>query len=214
MMTASDTLAFRCDCGAIEGAFTGVKPGDGMRYACHCDDCQAFAEFLGRADDLLDARGGTECFNIAASKLSFTKGRDNIACVRMTAKPTLRFFCGQCRTPIAGCLADPRLSFMTCQVAGFDPARRDEVMGPFGGHVNTGYAYGGPGGLSPFPVWKIALRAIGRVAMARLSGDWRRSPFFNPATLEPVSAPTQVSPRDRARLDAAAAERAATSARP
>lgn len=208
-MTAPKSLSFRCDCGAIEGALTGVKPGDGMRYACHCDDCQAFAEYLGRAGDLLDDRGGTECLNIAASKLSFTKGRDQIACVRMTAKPTLRFYCSQCRTPIAGCLANPRLSFMTCQVAGFDASRRDEVMGPFGGHVNTRFAYGGPGRLTIFPVWKIVLRAIGRVTMARLSGDWRRTPFFDPATLAPVREPTLVSPQERAGLDAAVAVRVA-----
>ncbi len=50
---------FRCRCGEVRGIVTDASPHTANRVVCYCDDCQAFAHRLGRAD-LLDAHGGSD----------------------------------------------------------------------------------------------------------------------------------------------------------
>ena len=48
-------VPIRCSCGALQGYARGISRKSGRRMACYCDDCQSFAHFLGRADEVLDA---------------------------------------------------------------------------------------------------------------------------------------------------------------
>ena len=48
-------LEVRCECGKLRGMATDLEPASVNRAVCYCDDCQSFAHFLGRADDVLDA---------------------------------------------------------------------------------------------------------------------------------------------------------------
>jgi Family of unknown function (DUF6151) len=46
----------QCRCGTLKGYV--AHPERVNRVVCYCRDCQAFAHFLGGANDILDAQGG------------------------------------------------------------------------------------------------------------------------------------------------------------
>ena len=70
----STQVEVRCRCGEVVGVVTNASPQTVNRVVCYCDDCQAFAHQLGRAD-LLDAKGGTDIVQVAPASLTFPKGR-------------------------------------------------------------------------------------------------------------------------------------------
>jgi hypothetical protein len=171
-------LAVRCACGAVKGE---VQPSRNVnRGSCYCKDCQAFAHFLGRADEILDAHGGTEVVQIASRHVRFTAGEENLACMRLTSKGLLRWYTTCCNTAIGNTLANPKLSFAglvhTCLRAN-DSVSLDAAFGPPRLRVNTNSAKG-----DPKPKEKHLFGAIARLARmmlwARVSGGYRRSPFF------------------------------------
>jgi hypothetical protein len=53
----------------VRGVATNVAPDTGSRVVCYCDDCQAFAKWLG-GDGLTDAKGGTDLFQLTPSQLA------------------------------------------------------------------------------------------------------------------------------------------------
>ena len=67
-------LCIRCECGAVTGVARGVSPATVNRVVCHCRGCTAYAHVLGRASEILDARGGTEVFQMSPRQLSITTG--------------------------------------------------------------------------------------------------------------------------------------------
>ena len=71
-------VELRCRCGGVRGVVTGVSPHTVNRVVCYCDDCQAFAHQLGRAD-LLNAKGGTDIVQVAPSTFSFVEGQNRVA---------------------------------------------------------------------------------------------------------------------------------------
>src|SRR5271170_7107234 len=106
----SSTVPLRCRCGAVRGVMTDVSPVTGNRVICHCNDCQAFARFLGQ-DGVLDARGGTDIFQVAPSQIRVTEGADHLVCVRLSEKGLFRWYAGCCKTPI-GNMAGARFPFI------------------------------------------------------------------------------------------------------
>jgi hypothetical protein len=53
----------RCRCGEVRGFVADASPRTVNRIVCYCDDCQAFAHRIGRAD-LLDAHGGSDIVQV------------------------------------------------------------------------------------------------------------------------------------------------------
>ena len=76
----------RCSCGTVRGVARDVAPSTVNHCFCYCDDCQAFAHFLGRADEILDAHGGTEITQMSQANVVFTAGADKIAAMRLAPK--------------------------------------------------------------------------------------------------------------------------------
>lgn len=77
--------ALRCECGKVRGRFLDASPRATPRIVCYCADCQAFVRFLKRGD-LLDVHGGTDIVQTAPANLEITEGRNQIRCVRLSAK--------------------------------------------------------------------------------------------------------------------------------
>ena len=78
-------VQMRCRCGEVEGLVTNASPQKVNRVVCYCDDCQAFAHQLGRAD-LLNPQGGSDIVQVAPASLTFTKGQNRITGLRLTPK--------------------------------------------------------------------------------------------------------------------------------
>src|ERR1700761_5845308 len=88
----------RCSCGKLQGHVS--HPGRAGRGVCYCRDCRAFAHFLGRPGDILDAQGGTDVMATLPSYVTFTQGKDKLACMSLSERGMLRWYASCCNTPI------------------------------------------------------------------------------------------------------------------
>lgn len=57
------THSIRCDCGKLRGTLNHNP--DINRCMCYCADCQAFARFLRREQEILDERGELVLFKLS-----------------------------------------------------------------------------------------------------------------------------------------------------
>src|SRR5215471_19312423 len=193
-------LPLRCCCGRVRGVASEVAPYAGFRFVCYCQDCQAFARFLGRPD-VLDAAGGTDIFHMAAGRVKLTAGTDAVRGLRFSSK-VYRWYADCCRTPIANA-AGPRFpvvalihSFMS-----LGPRPRDAVLGPPLCRIFERSAIGPlpPNAPGPPSLGLFARRA------SRLLGWWWRGlgrphPFFDADTNAPLAVPHVFTPGERATL--------------
>jgi Family of unknown function (DUF6151) len=193
-------LPIRCSCGTLRGVVHGVSASRGNRVVCYCGDCQSFAHFLGRAGEVLDPHGGTDIFQTSPARLEITRGRERLACMRLTPKGLLRWYADCCRTPIGNTAITPEIPFC----AGFDTAStglgRDELLGPVRGHVNTGAAKADADGhqVRTSGALPSILRFARLALQARLRGDHKRSLFFEAGSGAPSVTP-RVLTRDELR---------------
>ena len=107
-MNASAEL--RCRCGEVRAVVTNPSPRTVNRVICYCDDCQAYAHRLGRAD-LLDSHGGTDIVQVAPASLAFVQGQDKIAGLRLSPKGLYRWYARCCNTPV-GNTVSPAIPFV------------------------------------------------------------------------------------------------------
>jgi hypothetical protein len=189
----------QCTCGTLKGYVSHPKRVN--RVVCYCKDCQAFAHFLGRADEILDAKGGTDVIQTVPANVTFTEGQQVLACMRLSPKGLLRWYAGCCNTPIGNTLADFRISFVglihTCLE---NPNKSlDESFGPVRMWSFTKSAK------EPTKSRRAAmaagiLRFLAMLIRARISGDYKRTPLFLPHNGAPVVAPKVLSQGERAAL--------------
>jgi hypothetical protein len=156
---------------------------------CYCDDCQSFAHFLGREDEVLDAHGGTDVFSTTLAHLEITEGADQVACVRLTAGGMFRWYTACCRTPIGNTFPSPRSPFISvvhsCMDHAADVRSRDEALGPIRIRANGRFAKGDLSNLDAHP--RIPMSMLPLIVMlffARLRGEYSPSPFFDDETGE------------------------------
>jgi hypothetical protein len=192
-------IPLQCACGKLNGTALAVSPAAGTRVLCYCDDCQAFAHFLGRPD-ILEPGGGTDLFQTAPSRVRLAN-TDTLACVRLSDKGMHRWYCSECKTPVGNTMG-PRVPFVGVIHRGIMLDRggsgRDAVLGPPLAHVQTRYAVGG----TPVRAGRLStLRVVGRTV--RLLATWwltragSPSPFFDPATGAPRVAPRILTAEER-----------------
>ncbi|HEX2559803.1 DUF6151 family protein [Phenylobacterium sp.] len=194
------THALQCRCGTLRGQLTDIR---GANHAvCYCRSCQAFAHFLGREAEVLDPLGATTVIQTSPSKVVFTQGADQLACMRLTEKGLLRWYAACCRTPVGNTLATPKVSFVGLVHNVLEDAGQpslDQAFGSVKARVNVDGARTAnkpkPVGLGPAILWFLA-NGVG----ARFTGAWRRTPFFRTETGEPVAQPQVLSPEEHARL--------------
>jgi hypothetical protein len=192
-------VAIRCRCGALRGTLRQDASSPGFRVVCYCDDCQAFARFLGDADFVLDANGGTDILQLSPARLELTEGTDRLACARVTAKGPLRWYASCCRTPIGNTLPTFQVPFLGLINACIDTGGRslDEVLGPVSARFMAQFAKGRLSTRDAQAPYSIAhvLRLVVSMLRWRLRGDHKRSPFSDAATAEPVAAAQKIESR-------------------
>ncbi len=179
-MTVPRDLDYGCACGALRGTARGVAPAVGNRLVCMCDDCQAYAAYLGR-DDIVDDAGGTEVFQLTPNRLTFASGTDQLRCVRLTAKGLMRWYADCCKTPLANTLAARRVAFAGVPVMALHPAEaRDEALGPVRARINGRYARpdATDAGHARAPLGLIG-RSLRLFAAGMVRRAYAPSPFFD-----------------------------------
>ena len=174
----STSAELRCRCGGVHGIVSGASPGAVNRVVCYCDDCQAFAHRLGRAD-LLNAQGGSDIIQVVPASLTFTQGQDRIRGIRLAPKGLYRWYTNCCNTPVGNTLS-PAVPFVGIIASAFDHGtqRADDVFGKPTGAILGKYAVGAaPAGSTGINLSLLA-RAIGKVLGWRLGGRAWPHPFF------------------------------------
>lgn len=193
----SSDLPFACECGAVSGTLRIGAEGDHL--ICHCSDCQHLVDYLGHPQ-LLDAHGGTALYQTRCARMRLDTGRDQLACVHLTDKPTLRWYAACCRMPLFNTVATGRLPFITVQLGACDPAARARLLGPPRGHLFTHDGIGDTSRLPRMSMVTLMRRFFARAIRDIVSGDRRRAALFDPATLEPVATPYRLTAEERQAL--------------
>lgn len=185
-------MQISCTCGRLQGVARAVSGSVGNRLICYCDDCQSFAEFLGRADEILDAHGGTDIFQMSPADLEFANGVENLACMRLTPNGLLRWYADCCKTPIGNTLPTHQLPFVglihLCMAVGKQSL--DNVIGPVRAGVHGKFARGDRAEISAHDRASLIVlaRMFRKLFWWRLKWDHKRTPFFDESGT-PVAAP-------------------------
>lgn len=189
----------RCRCGTLRGNVG--HPEKASRVVCYCKDCQSFAHFLGKPDDVLDSLGGTESVATLSQYVEFTQGLEALACMSLSPKGVLRWYASCCNTPIGNTLRDRRIAYValvhSCLPG--SSATREDAFGPVRLRANAASAK-----RSTESSWMRNVGGLVRillpVARARLTGSYRRTPFFHRGSGEPVAQPKVITREERASL--------------
>ncbi|MCZ4279851.1 DUF6151 family protein [Kiloniella laminariae] len=186
-------IPLSCSCGKVQGLAHNVSPGKGTRIVCYCDDCQAFARYLGRETEILDEYGGTDIYQLTPAQLKISHGAELLRSLRLTPDGLLRWYCDCCKTPVGNTFSAglPVVGLVHSFMG--QKAKRSQNLGPVRSYVMGKYARGTPPGPlhKGFPL-KLLLRVIPRAVANRLLGRHRPTPFFTPDG-KPVSDPIIVS---------------------
>jgi hypothetical protein len=178
----------KCACGAVKGKTSAVSSRIGTRITCCCDDCQAFSQFLGQEGNVLDQYGGTDIFQIPVSYLTISKGKSEIACVRLSPKGMHRWYAKCCNTPIGNTFGAGG-PFIGVIHSFMDKSEMSEVdLGKSRGHILTKFAK------TPVPEnlkgssLSINFRVVAKILSWKLKGLNKPSEFFN-NNREPICQP-------------------------
>jgi hypothetical protein len=191
-------LALRCRCGKVRGVVLDASPRNGRHVVCYCDDCRAYARWLG-TDGILDAHGGSDLYQTAPARVRIDEGTAELRCVRLSERGMLRWYAGCCRTPIGNTLTSARSPFVGL-VQPILGAGREEAIGPAAG-VQARFALNGkPEGAHETVSFGVIAGTIGFLLRSALTGGHRPSPFFDPATGKPLVEPEILTPEARAAL--------------
>ena len=182
-------LPLKCRCGGVTGNATDVTPSSGSRVICCCCDCQAFAAYLGREEDVLDEFGGTELFQMSQSQVTIQHGHDKLQSMRLSKKGMLRWYTSCCNTPIGNTM-NAKMPFVGVVHSFIDVPNRDEVLGPVKAVVQTQYVKGVPGYPKHSPKFPlgVTLGIVGKLLLWKLQGKQKPSVFFGDDG-RPVSKP-------------------------
>lgn len=178
----------QCKCGTVRGYV--ARPGMASRAICYCKDCQAFAHILKHADAILDENGGTPLVATLSSDVHFSHGTEALVCMSLSGKGMLRWYTSCCNTPIGNTPRDFKTPYVglieSCLQS--DAPTLLQSFGPVRMVLNTKSA---KGRVKSTPVSNLIsiLRIMKAVIGGRLSGAYRRSPFFNADTGVPIAIP-------------------------
>jgi hypothetical protein len=156
-----EQIELRCRCGEVRGMATDLSPRSVNRIVCYCDDCQAFAHQIGRAD-LLDPQGGSDIVQLAPAAMSFTQGQHRIVGLQLKAGGLYRWYASCCNTPFGNTLT-PRIPFVGLLAPAFDKAKWDDAVGKPSGAIFGKFAVGEPPSGSTGLNLLLLLRALGRL---------------------------------------------------
>jgi hypothetical protein len=193
-----------CTCGAVAGIVLGVTWTNSRRLSCMCDDCQAYAHYLGRALEILDAHGGTDLSYATQTRVKILSGREHLRAVRLYPTGMLRVYSECCRTPVAH-VPSAKIAFVGIphlfMQQGPDGVSRDVILGPLVRRFQGRYSRGEmpKGGHRGTPAWPWA-RAMVQVVWDSLCGRQKPSAFHETTSGGTVMPLTVLSSMDLDRL--------------
>lgn len=196
MVSHQPNHLLRCQCGRVQGQVN--ISGALTRAICYCKDCQSFAHFLGKDKEILDELGGSDIVPTAPRNVTFTQGKELLACMQLSPKGLLRWYASCCNTPIGNTWRSSKLSYVGLVHNCLESSGKsmDESFGPVKVYVNPQSAKG-----------EVRSKSTGMLGMLfswitmmlgeRLSGRYKLSPFFDGNTGASIAVPTILTLEER-----------------
>lgn len=191
----------RCRCGTIRGHVR--LPATTGRAICYCKDCQSYARFLGRAEEVLDEAGGSDVVATLPRQVRFEQGLESLACMSLSEGGILRWYADCCKTPIGNTPRNYKTSYVGLLHSCLSSAPMEHSFGPATIRVNTRSARR-PVRPTPVATAVAILKLMKSMLPARLSGRYRENPFFHAQSGEPIRQPRVLSPAELSSLKNAA----------
>ncbi|MGI9367395.1 MAG: DUF6151 family protein [Ruegeria sp.] len=184
-------LSFSCDCGAFAGHITAAGVKSGTHVVCYCPDCRAGELYFEQPDP---APGPVDIFQMSPDAIEIEKGAENLAAMRLGPNGMYRWYAKCCNSPIATSMTTPQKPF-----AGFSVRRiaDAEKLGPV---VTKGSVPNPDGKRKHENVAPAAWALLKRIVSSRVSGRWRKNPFFDTDTGQPIVEPKILTKSERAAL--------------
>ena len=188
----SADLSLACECGKVRAVIRDVSPRVGDYIVCHCNDCQQFATRFDAGERILDTHGGTHLYQGRCARLEVREGKEYLAAIHLTDKPTLRWYASCCDTPMFNTYANGKLPYVTSLLANADRGAVEAALDKPIGHLHTADAPVHPEGVPEMSMGQLLRRFFKRMVKDVFSGDRRRSALFDPETLQPIATPHRV----------------------
>lgn len=181
-----------------------MTPDNSRRLSCMCDDCQLYAEHLGRAGEILDVHGGTDLSYATQSRMEILSGREHLRAVRLSRKGILRVYTECCKTPVAH-IPSAKMAFVAIphlfMRQGPGGVTRDVMLGPLVHRLQGRHARGEmPEGAhlgTPAALW---VRAMARILWDSIRGRQKPSAFHTTDRNTPDISLTVLTETELARL--------------
>ncbi len=195
------SITLKCSCGKLIGEIERSAADRSTRALCFCADCQAFAHYLGNHETVLDSQGGSDVIQISPARISFSEGKEYLACLRLSNNGMIRWYAQCCNTPIGNTMAHPKVPFIGLLHKCMHPSEGESLDDVFGPATMVAYPEFAQGEPKPnVNRWSLMLggaRLVKNIITARLIGDARRNPFFDFSSGTPIVPPTILSEQER-----------------
>lgn len=182
-------IPFACTCGKVHGTLHNITPSAGGQVQCHCDDCRRAIVWLDQPDPGPD---GVHYYQTTPDRVTFEGGGDTLAAFTWKSPKLLRWYAPCCNTPLFNTLNSPKWAFASMMV---DRLGAPNPLGPPKAHAFIEKPNGKRG-------HNNALGFMGgfikRTIAARVSGSWRKTPFFD-GDATPVAKVQALTADDRAK---------------
>ncbi|MBO9449999.1 hypothetical protein J7426_07020 [Tropicibacter sp. R16_0] len=191
MARGTDPLGFSCGCGALKGHVTAEGVRSGSHVVCYCPDCRAGELYFQQPDP---APGPVDIFQLSPDTVVIDQGAEHLAAIRLSPNGMFRWYAKCCDTPLCTTMKSAKTPFAGMSVNRFDDPDR---LGPV---VSKGFVPAPDGSRKHETAYRAAWPLIKRMVVARLSGRWKHTPFFDAHTNEPVVEPRVIDKSERAQL--------------
>lgn len=184
-----------CRCGTLQGYVVPTKAA--TRAVCYCKDCQAYARFLKR-EDIVDNDGGTEVVAMLPQQVHWTTGLDALACMSLSDRGILRWYAGCCNTPIGNTPRNVKLPYVGVVHSCLEGASMEDSFGPLRMRANTESARNKVRATPIAMVFGLLIPTMSMLG-ARVTGAYKRNPFFNAGSGKPIRQRRVLSSSERER---------------
>ncbi|WP_164660289.1 DUF6151 family protein [Tropicibacter sp. Alg240-R139] len=191
MTRGTDPLGFSCGCGALKGHVTAEGLRAGTHVVCYCADCRAGELYFQQHDP---APGPVDIFQLSPDTVIIDDGFENLAAIRLSPNGMFRWYAACCDTPLCTTMKSAKTPFAGMNAKRFDDPSR---LGPV---VSKGFVPAADGSRKHETAYRAAWPLIKRMAVARLSGRWKQTPFFDANTGAPTVEPRVITKSERTAL--------------
>ena len=171
-------VPFSCTCGGIKGTLHGASPTAGNHVRCYCASCRAAVLFTTGRDVGTD---GVELYQTTPDKITFSQGQEKLAVFSFTPAKLLRFRASCCGVQMFTMLPTPKFAFTGVMT---DLLTDANAIGPV---ASEAFLPQPDGSTRHRSVARLFGGTIWRALVARVTGRWKDTPFFDIKTGKPVA---------------------------